>query len=149
VSGATVVVEEAPPEQIEAVANAAVEVAAIEAKTEIAVAAIEAETQVAAIEAQAEIAVAQMEGHDEWRAGHETHAAILSAMEARMMEHETQISNLTETVTMQAAAIAALTPVQSPPAPPSEPPEEPPANAAPAAPGEAEPGAGLRKRRWM
>ena len=149
---AVVVVETPPSEQMEVaqgeiVAEAAVEIAQIAADRDVEIATINADSTAAVVEAQTEIAVAETERHEEWRTAHETHAAILSEMQARQMEHETQISNLTETVTMQAAALAALTPI-----PPSPPAEEP-ASEDPAAPEEAghETEAETRRRRrvWM
>jgi hypothetical protein len=147
-SGVVVVEEAPPPEQAEAIADAAVEVAEIQAERDIAIAEIQAETTETAIEAQAGIEVAEAERVDEWRALYEGLTASFSEQAERINQHEMQITNLTKTVTSQAAAIAALT-EQSTLAPPSEPETE-------AAPEEnlgdrreAETEAGIRKRRWM
>ena len=143
--GGTVVVEQAPEtEQVEALADATVEVAQIEADARVEIAAIEAETQETAIEAHAEIVVAEAERVDEWRGLYEGLTASFSEQAERISQHEMQITNLTETVTMQAAAIAALTPEPRSEAEPEPPPEE-----NPDGPREAETETGLRKRRWM
>ena len=135
-------------EQVEAVADAAVEVAAIEAEARVEIAAIEAKTQVAAIEAQADLVVAQEESAEEWRRLYETLAAGLQDARQMTMAQAAQIEQLTETLTAQAAAIALLTP------PPLLEPQEMPPATGEAAPEDHAPASETdnpsgRKRRWM
>lgn len=116
----------APPqetEQVEAVADATVEVAEIQADRDVQIAEIQAEVITAEIEARTDIDQVVEARTDEWRRLYETLGGELSDARQQITTMQTQIDQLMETITAQAVAIAALTP---PPVPEDQSNREPP-----------------------
>ncbi len=154
-SDTVVVAAPPPPEQVAAVADAAVAVAEIQADRDVALAEISADVTetVAEIEADNDEDMRWLRAElDSLRTDCATNAAISSALTERCASLESQVTALTETVTIQAAAQVELAALLNP-SPPLEDQTEPTEESADAdAPVVLEPVASaraVRKRKWL